>query len=266
MSNGELKVTAADINKALALRHSKEFFITECKNGQTWYGNQLYKFDAVAIYKSWAHPKIIGYEVKVSRGDYMGDNKFIGYMQYFHEFYLVTPTELIDRLEVPTDAGLIYFNPKTGSLTTKKKAIYRSIEVSADMLMYIIMNRLDEERIPFYSSKAEMFKDWLNCKTSNRTLAGLVRTKLVQENARLDSELNAIQRTVLLSDNIQEKYDAMLKVMRKHDLNTYCPDEVLDKALALICPAWVAGAVTRLKREIDALSEKLKNVESEGEA
>lgn len=122
------EVTARDLKIALAKKHRTEFFLTEVKNGPTMYGGHL-QFDAVAIYKSWAHPKIVGYEIKVSRSDFLKDNKYSLYLPYFHEFYFITPTGLVQRQEVENDIGLIWYNPEKGSLTTKKRAVYRNMRL-----------------------------------------------------------------------------------------------------------------------------------------
>ena len=55
--------------------------------------------------------KRVCYEVKISRGDFLGELKHplkrrIG-MRYSNEFYFVTPAGLIDVTEVPVDCGLI---------------------------------------------------------------------------------------------------------------------------------------------------------------
>jgi len=69
------KVTSTDIKLALANMHSgfKEYFITECKNGSTYFppAQGLLKFDGLAISKSYTQPCITVYEVKVSRNDFL---------------------------------------------------------------------------------------------------------------------------------------------------------------------------------------------------
>ncbi len=138
-------VTSSEIKAALARRHEArhDFFLAECKTGPTQFGSGLLIFDGLAIAKSWMHPLITGYEIKVSRGDFKRDAKYRGYMPYCHQFYFVCPSGLIDRAEVEPDIGLIWFNPSTSNLVTKRKAEHRKIEISTDLLMYVIMNRLE---------------------------------------------------------------------------------------------------------------------------
>lgn len=242
------EVTASDIKIALAKKHRAEFFITEVKNGPT--GTGMLIFDAVAIYKSWANPKIVGYEVKTSRSDFLKDNKYSLYLPYFHEFYFVVPTGLVQRQELEENIGLIWYNPKSGSLTTKKKAVYRDIEIDAAMLLYIIMNRLENDRIPFYSKKAEYFKDWLANKINNRELAWHVKSKLLEEIQKLKFE-----------DNDRAEYKKFLEVMQKHGLNTWHnPAENLDEALSRPYPRKLDDAFEQLEAALRTINEVREGV------
>ena len=64
------KVTSTEIKIALSYKHIKDFFLTECKSGSTWFTvpGDMKILDALAIRKSWANPCFTGYEIKVSRG------------------------------------------------------------------------------------------------------------------------------------------------------------------------------------------------------
>jgi hypothetical protein len=209
------EVTSLGIKNALAKKHRREFFITECKTGPTTTG--LYKFDGIAIYKSWTRPQIRGYEIKISRSDFLGDNKFYNYLPYCHEMYFVVPTGLIDRAEIPTEIGLINYNPKTGGLNTKKKAIYRNIEINADMLFYIFMNRIDGDKPQFTSDKAEFFKAWLENKESNRRLADQVKNRMTKEIKRLEDEL----RRADIDAEYKKELDEIDKVLYQHGERGY---------------------------------------------
>lgn len=250
-------VTSFDIKQALARKHNREFFITECKNGPTQYGGNLKILDGLAIYKSWAHPRIVGYEVKVTRSDFLRDNKFYTYMPLVHELYIVTPKGLIDRTELPAEIGLMCYDSEKGALTTKKKATYRKIEVSADMLLYIIMTRLDSDRLPFYSDRAEYYQAWVDGKTSNKELGYQVKNKLVTEIRRLEGELARYNR---FKEDINQ-HNELLAVMEKHGIrNYYNPAETLDRALERGYPAELDTIQNQLQvaiKEIDKLKAKV---------
>lgn len=249
------EVTSREIKMALANRHgNREFFITECKNGPT--GTGMLQFDGLAIYKSWAHPNIVGYEIKISRSDYMRDNKFFGYMPFCHELYFVVPKGLIDRMELPNDIGLMYYNPETKALITKKKAIHRKIEISAEMLLYVIMNRLDSDRLPFNSTKAEYWRDWLAGKTSDRELGWHVNCKLLKRIGELETENQRYSN--FKEDRIE--LDNIHKVLKKHGLSTWCNvSENIDTALSRPYPSELDVIRSQLEvaiKEIDRYKEK----------
>lgn len=248
-------VTSKEIKAALAKMHGdREFFMTECKNGPTCTG--LLQFDAVAIYKSWSHPQIRGYEIKVSRGDFLRDAKYSQYIPYFHEFYFVTPAGMVQRQEVEENIGLIWYNPTTGSLTTKKKAVYRDIEIDSAMLLYIIMNRLDSDRLPFHSTQAEYWKDWLNNKISSRELGWQVKSKLLNQIQELEQENRRYKH---IKEDLDE-YNKLLTIMKKHGLNTwYNVAETLDAALSRPYPTELDTVLNQLQvaiKEIDKLKAK----------
>lgn len=256
------KVTSFDIKEALALLHNKEFFITECKNGSTYFppAQGLLKFDGLVIDKSWTKPKITIYEIKVSRGDFLQDNKWHLYLQYCQEFYFVVPTGLIKKTELPDGVGLKYYNPETKAVRAVKKALYRSdVEISADMLMYIIMNRLDSDRIPFYgSNRLEYAKDYLANKATKKIIGDCLRSTMAKELGVLHKEIERVK-------NDKHKIDLFYKiekVLKAHDVIRYGywrNDEELisnlEKALSREYPKELDDIRQRLEYDLKAIEE-----------
>lgn len=226
-------VSSGQIKRALAKKHEdKEFFLAECKNGPTHVPDAegLVRFDAVAIHKSWSHPRIVGYEIKTTRRDFMRDAKYTMYLPYVHEFYFVTTAGLVQRHEVEENIGLIWYNPDTGVLTTKKKAVYRKVEISAKMLLYIIMSRLEGDRYPFHSTQAEYWKDWLANKLSNKELGQKVRGELIDRLTRQDREINFYKDHG--KDHVRS-LERVRGVMAKHGLGNHSDvATLLDRALS----------------------------------
>jgi hypothetical protein len=242
------RVTAYAIKNALSKKHElrKDFFILECKNGPTQFGEHL-RLDAIAIVKSWTQPTFIGYEIKVSRSDFLSDTKWQCYMPYVHEFSFVCPSGLIDKDELDLNVGLIWYNPETGSLSTRRKAVHRIIEPDPAMLLYIIMNRIDSDRMPFETSKADMFRAWLEEKESTRSISCRVRGKLVQENTQLIEELNKLKHVKDGSDVLRE----IKRVLSKHqvDWRGKAIAEALDEELSARYPS----ALKEINRDAERL-------------
>lgn len=199
------KVTSREIKIALAKSHEgKSFFETEVKTGPTYGNDHLYKFDGLAISKSWAHPCVTGYEIKVSRGDFLQDAKYCCYLPYCNEMYFVVPKGLIEKNEIPTEFGLIYYNPETKALLTKKKAIYRNVEIPSEMLMYLFMNGIQSDRYPFHFDKADFFRDWLEHKNSNRDLGYQVKGRMADLIKEYEDRLASLARNERALDQLKE--------------------------------------------------------------
>ena len=229
----DVKVTSTDIKRALADKHYKDFFMTEVKSGPTYLHatGGLRILDGLAIRKSWTDPCFTGYEVKISRGDFLRDAKFYTYEELVNCLYIVCPKGMIDRTELPDSMGLMWYDPEKRSITTKKKAIYRKIDYSPELLLYIIFSRLDSDRYPFFGDKTEYFKAFLEGKRECRDLGRDVSSKLIQENARLEQEVASAKR---FESNRQE-YKRLLEVMSRYGIIGWSGDsrvKALDKALS----------------------------------
>ena len=192
--NGQGQVTATEIKKALAVKHTRvgDYFLTEVKDGSTSTGTRI--LDGLAVKKSYASKRFVGYEIKVSRSDFKADNKLYTYLPLVHQLYLVCPKGIVQPEELPTEIGLLWYNPEKKSLYYKKKTPWRDIKISTDMLLYIIYSRLESDRIPFYSSRAEYFKDWLDNKLTSHELGRRVSSALVDKIADLEKKLDYANR------------------------------------------------------------------------
>jgi len=134
------KLTSGDIVAMLALKHHDAVFVPECKDGPTQRGSHQ-RMDAWVMIKSWANPLTIGYEVKVSRSDFLNDQKWHAYLAYCNELYFVCPHGLIKPDELPPEVGLIWVTKTGGRLVTKKKAQRRDVQVPENIYRYILMCR-----------------------------------------------------------------------------------------------------------------------------
>lgn len=160
--------SADHLVKLLAAKHAQDVFVDECKNGPTWTAGPdgHLRLDAWAMKRSYRHPLAIGYEVKVCRQDFEGDEKWRGYLAYCHEFYFVCPTGLIQAAQLPDDTGLLWMS-KTGTrLFRKKKARYRpDVKIPEDFYRYILMSRarIDPRGRPEpgRGDKAAFWREWL---------------------------------------------------------------------------------------------------------
>ncbi len=182
-------MNASQIIDLLATKHAKDVFVPECKNGPTW-GSRHSRLDAWAMARSWTHPKFTAYEVKVSRTDFVNDDKWTEYLPLCHELYFVCPSGLIAVEECHEGCGLIHVS-KTGTrLFVKRRAPRRQIDPPVDLLIYALMRSegfstsLREDR----GRTAEYWRRWMATCDANKSLGHSVSQKiqrLVRE--RIDS-------------------------------------------------------------------------------
>ena len=192
-------MTAYDIQKLLRYRHSKDVYVSECKNGSTWFQNHL-RLDGLAIARSWVNPVVTGYEIKVSRSDFMADEKYYMYLDYCNVFYFVCPTGLIQPEELPENIGLLWVS-KTGTrLYKKKKAAYRDIDIPSDLYKYILISRAeikDPSYFNFNKETIEYWQKWLKTKEYNyefgRNVSGSIRNVIRDQIEKVERENNKLR-------------------------------------------------------------------------
>ena len=135
-------ITSKQILDLLSAKHSKDVFVSECKNGETWGARDLLKIDAWALLRTYSPLTMIGYEIKTSRQDFEQDQKWASYLDLCHIFYFVCPAGLIRADDLPQRAGIIWVS-KGGKLHTKRKAerVEPDVKKLNRLLVYVLMAR-----------------------------------------------------------------------------------------------------------------------------
>lgn len=144
------------ITEALREKHERaeDIFADQVKIGPA--GSKI--IDAVAIKKTWSPRTVIGYEIKISRQDFLNDQKHPIYMENCNIFYFVTPKGIIKDGELPKGAGHMIYNPETCKLRTIKKAPYRKQPINPDVLLHIMFWKAG--RYFGFRTRAEMLEDY----------------------------------------------------------------------------------------------------------
>lgn len=184
------RYVASELIKMLALRHSKDVFIPECKDGPTQSVSRYLRMDAWAMNKSWAHPVAFAYEVKVSRSDFLQDNKWPAYLPLCNQFYFVAPAGLVDISELPAEVGLLTAAGKGdgGRLITKKKAPHRDVQIPEEVYRYILMCRVQVADEKPLETTEERWRNWLEKKSENRRLGYEVSKRIRERASELEAE------------------------------------------------------------------------------
>lgn len=258
------KVSAHMILRQLQKRHQNDLFYAEVKNGPTWTSNNLLKLDALAIKKSWTNQLLTGYEVKVARSDFVRDEKWPGYLAYCHKFYFVCPVGLIDKTELPEKVGLMYYNPGKGTLSIKRHAVYQDIEISKEMLYYLLICRTSSDRYPFFSSQREQLEAWVQDKISRRELGNAVRNKMLYEIRDQEKQIENLKRELK-----SREYDSMIignirKILVSHgiNINHWGIEKSLEDALKQGMPPKLFNGLQNISREVNSLMDIVKQGDS----
>ena len=177
-------ITANMITNLLLKRHSKDVTVTECKSGQSWTKETMRKFDLFAMRRSYSNPCCWIYEIKVSRQDFLRDDKWQTYLPYCTDFYFVAPPGIIDPAEVPSDAGLLLISKNARMLYCKKKAPHRTdAETPISLFKYIVMSRAKIVSSTYTNASngrdnTAYWQNWLSTKKEKQELGYNVSKKI----------------------------------------------------------------------------------------
>lgn len=214
-------MNSRNIEIALSKKHTEDFFITECKNGPTWFGDHL-RMDAVAIKKSWTRPLVTVYEVKVSRNDFLRDDKWPQYLAYCNRFYFACPSGLILEKDIDDPCvGLIWVN-ENGNCITKKSIPSRATDIPASFYKYILFSRIDSERTPFFSVREEYIREYIQHKRSARALAHEFNSAMIKELSDLGEKLKKYE---YVSTDIK-KYEEIMDLLKVRGLQYLGKEEI----------------------------------------
>ena len=190
-----MKITATIIKKALLQRHKKDVCLSECKTGPSWDNPQGVKIiDFWAMARSWSKPAVWGYEIKVSRQDFLNDDKWQAYLPYCTDFYFVCPQGIIEPDELPQDVGLLIISKNGARLYCKRKAVRRQVVIPESLYRYILMSRAQIVTSTYFRdelTKKEFWQQWLIDKRIDRHFGRMVSSTLA---TRIEEEVLAARR------------------------------------------------------------------------
>jgi hypothetical protein len=264
------------IKRALAQKHFRDAFFTEVNTGSA-YGDRgtIGRFDAIAIEKSYVHSCISGYEIKVARSDFRGDTKWDRYLPLCNRFSFACPAGLIQPEELPAEVGLVYYNPDTQALHTKRKAAFRPIDPPVPVLMSIIVNRVDnDKRHPFFSNAREACEAYAGDKDDRRELGLRVRTKLVQEVEQLRGRAAALEGQLERAKSDASGLEGYREAMAELGIHGWRDEQRIEELRRLVTGAagmspamqqrlrTIRDTLPRLLGDVDAILEETRKAAS----
>jgi len=261
-------ITAADIVNLLSIKHHNDVFVPECKVNSTWGAGHTYRLDAWAMRRSWSPWTTFGYEIKVSRSDFVHDNKWRNYLPICHRFSFVCPRGLIDPKEVGDGAGLIWVTKNGKRVMVKVKAPYREIEPPVELLIYVLMSRTEIVHSTYKkpdTNRADAiayWRDWLSRKDEARSLgyavSEAIATRVYNAEAAVKKTQDAVERI--------EKLDTILRArlgIGVDGLSSWRMEEQIDEVMQLLPASLInraRGAAQELNRFADTVRDEQKRL------
>lgn len=195
------------ITNVLYKKHVNDYALHQVSTGK-YYSNGIFVLDFWAIKLDWNKSDTSGYEIKVSREDFLNDSKWHNYLQYCNKFYFICPVGLIKPTEIDPMVGLIYVNEK-GGLKVVKAAVFRICEVPAGIFKHILFTRLPKlNEKPL--TRETLIREYIEDRASSRELGTKFKSKLVDE-------VNNLKNTVF---EYEQKINPWKEIMDKNNPNT----------------------------------------------
>lgn len=257
-----MDINSNHIKKLLKTKHLGDVFVPECKIGSATMQRNCQIFDAWVMNKSWANAKVTGYEIKISRSDYLNDNKYRGYLDYCNSLYFVCPPKIILPEEIDKDVGLIYVSKNCTRLYTKKKAPFRDVEIPESIFRYILMCRTEicdtnfnNLNIIYKQTKKEYWKKWLKEKKVDHRF-GCQLGKTIREtiNNEIDNVKTENSRVNSINEQLQSVKDFLNEI--GVDMKRYGLRHVVERQLKMLDGIYPSG----FKYKLESLIEDFKKI------
>lgn len=211
------RVTAFDIKNALAERWRK--------TGRAGFWPEItvsapdgdLRLDGVAL--EWSHQAmwVHGYEIKVSRSDWLRDAKYERYRPYVDTLTLVCPKGMVARGEMPGDVGLMWYDPDKGALRVKRKPGYDALGVDTapvkDRLLRAITRSVFYDPSVSRYGRYDSAKEYAEQKRSMRYVGRVLGSTLARRVEQLERELEPDRRR--RTEAKAEAYDRLTTLLDK---------------------------------------------------
>ena len=258
-------INSAMIKAAIARRHKEDMFFTEVKDGPTQIVRNHSKIDALGIKISWTNMTIVGYEVKVSRSDFLRDEKWPSYLPMCNQLYFAIAPGVCTPEEIPDVCGLVQLTPK-GGLRTIKKAPWRAIETPVNMLLYLMFTyigpywRTDRdlprpERM-LQSERLEVYRQYLDGKSDLKSIGRQLSRKT---SMKIEAVLRENHQLRLTHDESREAHKTLYAIARALEVSGQY--DILNKCLnaieALKLRKSITPAEAALFKQIHAATGKI---------
>lgn len=249
-----MNITSSDITNLLKKRYEEKYVcVPECNTGR--HGSQ--RIDMWVMAKSWAHPRTIAFEIKVTRQDFLHDHKWRGYLPYCSEFYFVAPPGIIQPDELPPEAGLLVTSKKCTMLYTKKKAPHRKVTIPDSIYRYILMWRVKLDRSSPHLTKYDLqyWKNWLATKDENKEIGYNVSKKLSTLVRERIKAVESENRKLLAENKRCEEIRDIMQQLGITSWKSSYHDSFIKQRLEEVCNGVPGGLLKSIESTINTLQK-----------
>ncbi len=234
-----ITMSATAVLQLLATKHQGDVFVSECKSGPTQTANaRPFRLDAWVMPRSWAHDACTGYEIKVTRADFLKDNKWQQYLDCCNLFYFVAPAGVIEKGEIPEPAGLLQVGKACRGFRTIKKAPFRDIKIPEELWRYVMMSRvkITPPHMNQRLDKADYWRAWMTNQVVDAEFGGKVSRaighRVREEVLKVRAEVDVMEIKMRPFKDAKKVLDAMGISLSKWDSARQIEQRLLAKLQA----------------------------------
>lgn len=172
-----MSVDARHIRHLLEVRHHRDLVVAECPLNE---GGGL-RADLWVMKKSWASPMTTLYEIKVSRSDFLRDDKWPRYLPYCNLLVFAVAPGVCTQEELPEGVGIIGLTKNGGGLRTLRKAQWRAsdAEGQSSVLKAVLMNRIMPRADPL--TRDQRIEQWRERAASAESVGRHMKRRVQRE-------------------------------------------------------------------------------------
>lgn len=223
------------------------------------------RLDGVALEWQYGNMWVHGYEIKISRSDWLRDAKYERYRKYCDTLTVVCPKGTIGRDEMPGDIGLMWFEPDKATLRYKRKPGYDAPDKDTSILKDRLLREI--VRSVWYDASVSRYgryataKEYLDQKAEMKGVGRALGSKMALRLQNLEEQCEPTHRR--RTEAKAAAYDRLVRLLWDsgyRQIDPWTDPQHVDAALARLGEALKDTVPTKLLDE--ALEQTISQLET----